>query len=128
MKKMKRSQTIGARFTAFQTAMRVLAGWRNCKCKLVGLEEAMTLATTAMQRALPLFSELEIANRSGLARTQIDLAYYAIVIVAVLVTKETGWSSNVPNSSAHGGMRRSRCSTRSLRISIKPSVCGIARS
>ena len=65
--------------------MRVLAGWRNCECELVGLEEATTLATTAMQRALPLSSalELEIANRAGLARTKIDLAYYAIVIVAV---------------------------------------------
>jgi hypothetical protein len=103
MKKAKKlSQTIGARFTAFQTAMRVLAGWRNCECELVGLEEAMALAANAMQRALPMFTalELEMANRAELAptaQTQIDLAYYAIVIVAMVVTKEMGMELEAPD-------------------------------
>jgi hypothetical protein len=103
MKKPKKlSQTIGARFTTFQTAMHVLAGWRNCECELVGLEEAMALATNAMQRALPLLSalELDIANRSDLAlvaQAQIDVAYYAIVIVAMVVTKELGMELEAPD-------------------------------
>ena len=103
MKKAKKlSQLMGAKFTAFQTAMRVLAGWRSCECELVGLEEAMALATNAMQRALPVFSalELEMTSRSELAplaQTQIDLAYYAIVIVSILVTKEMGMELESPD-------------------------------
>jgi hypothetical protein len=103
MKKSKKlSQLIAAKFTSFQTAMRVLAGWRNCECELIGLEEAMALATNAMQRALPVLSalELDIANRTDLAllaQAQIDLAYYAVVIVAMVVTKELGMELEAPD-------------------------------
>jgi hypothetical protein len=103
MKKAKKlSQLMAAKFTAFQTAMRVLAGWRCCECDLVGLEEAMALATNAMQRALPVFSALELSmakrgELSPLAQTQIDLAYYAIVIVAMVVSKEMGMQLESPD-------------------------------
>ena len=103
MKKAKKlSQMMAAKFTAFQTAMRVLAGWRNCECELVGLEEAMALATNAMQRALPVISvlELDMTSRNDLAhlaQAHIDLAYYAIVIVAMLVTKEMGMELESPD-------------------------------
>jgi len=103
MKKAKKlSQMMGAKFTAFQTAMRVLAGWRNCECELVGLEEAMALATNAMQRALPVISvlELDMTSRNDLAhlaQAHIDLAYYAIVIVAMVVSKELGMELESPD-------------------------------
>jgi hypothetical protein len=103
MKKAKKlSQMMGAKFTAFQTAMRVLAGWRNCECELVGLEEAMALATNAMQRALPVISvlELDMSSRNDLAllaQAHIDLAYYAIVIVAMVVSKEMGIELEAPD-------------------------------
>jgi hypothetical protein len=103
----KLSQLMAAKFTAFQAAMRVLAGWRNCECELIGLEEAMALATNAMQRALPVFSALELGmtKRSELvplAQTQIDLAYYAVVIVAMLVTKEMGMALEAPDKLCAG--------------------------
>lgn len=103
MKKAKKlAQMMAAKFTAFQTAMRVLAGWRNCECELVGLEEAMALATNAMQRALPVISvlELDMSSRNDLAllaQAHIDLAYYAIVIVAMVVSKEMGMELESPN-------------------------------
>jgi len=121
MKRSKKlSQLIAAKFTAFQTAMCVLAGWRNCECELVGLEEAMALATNAMRRALPVLSalELDLTKRSELAplaQTQIDLAYYAIVIVAMVVTKEMGMELESPDK-----LRAGRYATETMLDAFAP--------
>ncbi len=107
MSKSKQSQRIGATFTAFQNAMRVLAACRTCDCELVGLERAMELATDEMQRALPVFALLELgtakhSDLSPLAQHELALGYYALVLVGMMVAKEVGMELACPDRLQRG--------------------------
>lgn len=107
MSKLKQSQRIGAKFTTFQNAMRVLVGCRTCNCELVGLERAMELATDEMKRALPVFAllELDMAKHSDLlplAQHELAFGYYAVVLVSMMVAKEVGMELACPDQLERG--------------------------
>lgn len=71
------------------TAMTELAKARDCGCELAGLEGAMDLVRCAAKRAAPDFAAHDRGEElSKCSRAHIDLAYYALVIVATIVSKE----------------------------------------
>ena len=99
----KKPQTIAEHFAAFDAAMTKLVRARCCECDLTGIEPALTVARHAMERALPHFPRHERGDElTRLERAQIDLAYYALVIVATIVEKEIGMQLESPDALEKG--------------------------